>query len=1845
METKLRKVLILIIVFMMMFSNFGFTIKAIATSDEFQVISNGFFRKDEVKFSGYFENEDGNQTNEVINNAKQRAILKFNIKPQVEGYLKNANIKAVATDGGDLNFRFVSAKNMLDEINQEEEKEDTQFDVKNENKDLSEISAMNEIENTSLENSVNENQASNVINEISNDANEISNSVSKELNFNTVENSIANEISNNTVSNDVPLEEEEEFIDEEEYIKQEQETETEVEKEKLVSDIKLVNDNEISLVNILEDTTLEVVIEFNQKDEINIADLYKEISFRLTGTYINVKLEEVDIAKEQLMNIGWKYSKDIEVTSEYTKFSPFKIGEVTGIIAENKIVLARNIEDSKYLPIKNTNIEIMVPTVNGKMPMSVDVQATKLMATKGQDSGYVEFTNNNWTYDQNEGKIIINVNNDIAGKAKNSLGEDEYVIIYRFDEYTENETVRLDRDVKVTVEEYSAKENSILEKTIDDNVEIQTNKGELITYSISSSEEKINKAKIYANYNSPDAPYETEYTSNIRLNVLTSDMLEELKIDSSKEYFIDKNGTELEASGIKYKKMTFNYNDIKSTLEKGGAVEIYSLEGALIYTLTKDLVKSQDDCTINMNNEPGVIIQVRDVSANGKIDVEITKAIGRPEIDKSIFANFRKIESRITAEVKYANIEERLTLPLIGTSKEFEESYTKATLSINKPNLTTMQENENVELKIELNNDSQKSDLYVNPTFELVYPKHIKEVELESINVIYDSDLTVKHFETYRDGENLKTRIELDGIQTSFIENSMTNGTNIILNARMKIDEYTPRKEDQIKLYYYNEGVSNYQTQTMWKVNKTIPNNILKQTNGFDVALINYQAPVGLIAINGMRNYDGEGSELRSVKQGTMTRQIQRERAEVNTTMDLLVLNNTGNECSDITMLGRVPFKGNKDVITGENLGTNIDVRLVGSIQEDSENSAKATIYYSAKADANKNLNDASNGWTTDVQDMSKVKSYLIVVDGKVEPGAFLKYTYGFVIPENLPYEGKIVGSFGAYYNNITDVAVVYESSSADKVILETEAGPKVEASMIVDIGDGADIKSARYLKYTIRVANPGSVDLENVVIENKKPLYTTICKESSEKGKYVETNDSKLIVNIDVIKAGEVFEKEFIVKTKPKPRTLEEYCQLLPNVEKTNGKYAIIDENNNISGYIEELPEEFYIENKANIKIENLAKEIETNVVKNKLIDSYFDISTELYFREEQQLISGGVCTYLIDVQNISSSNITNVVVENKLAKELTYTGLTYAMDEYVANYDEENNIVNIQIGDLVPKETKKIYIECSVSNMKNVGQSHIENYTTVIADNGIEEKGDVLKDEAVGAELIVTQEVSLGSDNIKECDNFDIIINIKNKGKGNSYPIDLDINIPNEIKILSATGEGPRPITINQDNNHITGKIQALDSGKTTSLVIKAKSNALDDSETMRRVNIDTKVREENIGDLPINALGFNIIDDPNRELTEEERKQIEEQNTVRNPSANDEYKNPQFDKKPDNNSNKNNTTQSNNSSNNTSTNIAERKYKISGEVWADKNNNGIKEEDEERISKVEVYLYKGKNQIKSCTTDSLGQYRFNDIAPGSYSITFKYDGDKYEPTTFKKKDVPDNLNSDVIDVGNGTAATNSINITDGDQQIDVGLKLKDVLDLEVQKFISKAKITTKGKNKTVEYDDKAFAKLEIKSKELKNTSISLEYKIVVTNKGNVDGSVATIKDYLTKDLTFNEKENKNWYLGSDGVVYNDSLKDTIIKPGESKEVKLILNKVMSENNTGTLINKVEIDETSNTNANKGDLNNNVTTQEIIVTVGTGRTIQIAGLIIFIIAAGVILNTFNIVDFKINKSKKIYK
>ena len=178
--------------------------------------------------------------------------------------------------------------------------------------------------------------------------------------------------------------------------------------------------------------------------------MYGEIEVLLEGDYINKKLETVEISRKDELVLGWEYSKEIEVYSDYVKVSPFTVGDNVGTIVENIITIIRNPEESKYLPIKETNIKIEIPKINDKLPIAVNVSANKLMATVGKELTGREFTKDNWTYDEENGILEINVKNKdlLVGK-----GEDKIDIICRYEDYFADEKINLDKKVFVKVEE------------------------------------------------------------------------------------------------------------------------------------------------------------------------------------------------------------------------------------------------------------------------------------------------------------------------------------------------------------------------------------------------------------------------------------------------------------------------------------------------------------------------------------------------------------------------------------------------------------------------------------------------------------------------------------------------------------------------------------------------------------------------------------------------------------------------------------------------------------------------------------------------------------------------------------------------------------------------------------------------------------------------------------------------------------------------------------------------------------------------------------------------------------------------------------------------------------------------------------------------------------------------------------------------------------------------------------------------------------------------------------------------------------------------------------------------
>jgi hypothetical protein len=231
------------------------------------------------------------------------------------------------------------------------------------------------------------------------------------------------------------------------------------------------------------------------------------------------------------------------------------------------------------------------------------------------------------------------------------------------------------------------------------------------------------------------------------------------------------------------------------------------------------------------------------------------------------------------------------------------------------------------------------------------------------------------------------------------------------------------------------------------------------------------------------------------------------------------------------------------------------------------------------------------------------------------------------------------------------------------------------------------------------------------------------------------------------------------------------------------------------------------------------------------------------------------------------------------------------------------------------------------------------------------------------------------------------------------------------------------------------------------------------------------------------------------------------------------------------------------------------------------------------------------------------------------GKYYIAFTYDSKKYTVTSYNKINVNEDRNSDAIvsSVENINAVSKEVIVTNQNvEHIDIGLIQNDIFDLKINKYLTHAKVTVKNKTKEYDFDNKEIAKVEIKSSELKNATVELEYTIVVENIGNVEGYVEKIVDYLGYDLTFNQDDNSTWYLGDDGKLYTKNLDNASLEPGETREIKLILTKKMTNENTGFVSNKVEIVSSYNNSNLIDDTSNNLSTQNTALSVSTGKAKQ---------------------------------
>ena len=328
----------------------------------------------------------------------------------------------------------------------------------------------------------------------------------------------------------------------------------------------------------------------------------------------------------------------------------------------------------------------------------------------------------------------------------------------------------------------------------------------------------------------------------------------------------------------------------------------------------------------------------------------------------------------------------------------------------------------------------------------------------------------------------------------------------------------------------------------------------------------------------------------------------------------------------------------------------------------------------------------------------------------------------------------------------------------------------------------------------------------------------------------------------------------------------------------------------------------------------------------------------------------------------------------------------------------------------------------------------------------------------------------------------------------------------------------------------------------------------------------------------------------------------------------------------------------------------------YKITGTAWLDVNQNGERDDDENGIANIPVLLLdKNTNNVVTnpdtnepiqTSTSSDGKYELNGLENGEYLVVFAYDSSNFSLTEYQKEGVNERFNSDAIDVNltiNGerkiAGITDTLTIDNENvRDIDIGLYTASKFDLRLDKYVDKISLTTPTIGTRVdEYNNSELAKVEVLSQNLGKSSAVIEYKIVVTNEGSVPGYVNKIVDYLPENVDFNTELNTDWYLSDNGNIYNSSLSDQKINPGESKEIKLIVSTQITESMLGTTTNNSEIYESYNdlglqdidsTVANKIETEDDMGKADVIFSLVTGKIVMytsIAFVVIAIIGFGV--------------------
>ncbi len=1541
-----------------------------------------------------------------------------------------------------------------------------------------------------------------------------------------------------------------------------------------------------------EEVKVNLPIDYKNEEYVNEKKFTNDALVKFSGIYVDDEGKEHEVSKDVTVNVSWEDEREVKVETEATKYIDFG----AGIILQTLVKVDTQTE-SNTLPVKESAITIDVPNLDGVVPSNVAVTANSTAGTNGKTAGNVVFTQDNWNYDESEGKLNITVSNEkqlvtvdefadeyLKEADKEIIEEERYCNISSADEYLitytykdlqiPEELVTLNTNIDAQVTMFGGAKNTI--QTNNNNYEyiLEGKIGEIVSLNIEDETKEVSKGYVYSNYNNSEK-YETEFVSKTLVNVSYKDIVNKLSVVDVDNLYVYKDGTEVSNNDVYYKQISISKENFIEILGEQGSVKISDLEGNELASINNETeVNEEGNIVVSFENKPTKLnIEISKPVGEGNLVIANTKAMKNSSLDKASYANVSNIKTIVTMKADFDYVEETVNVGQAQINTNLLDTTTKANLVLDRDSLSTLAVNEDVEIKVELNNHTENSDVYGHSVYEIELPEYVQSVELTNASVLYGEGLDITSAEV--DGKII--RVTVDGVQEGINSGVLSNGTNLVLNANIKVDLYAPAKSEVIKLRYTNNEATNY------------------AEDGYTELEVAYSAPTGLVAVNSTSNYNSVGAVATSVRQGTIEDLIDIYSEAKVATMEIIVMNNNGNTVSNVSILGRIPFEGVKDIATGEDLGTTLNTKFATGLVPDEHNTTSFDIYYSENGEANNNLEDNSNGWVMNPESLENMKSYLIVPQDsnyEMQDTEILRFTYEYEIPENLSHNENIYGTFQAYFTNNSEVATTDETTTPDKVGLTTGEGP--ELAVAVDT-DRNIVKEDEEMRIDVTVSNLGNNKAEEITVNLPLPENSRYNKSVSEDENIsLAENEGNIVATCSTLETEDEMKFSVYVKADKIPSSKSK--------------------------------EELYITPTAEVTAKDLGTTLQT--VGNQVQITETELSLEFKERNDIDEIletqkPGAEVGIDIIAKNETGKDFSNAKVEVVIPEELslskavsigTSDGFT-VVEKEAGNYDEGSRTVTFDIGTLKSKKSEQFKIYVTVNNLPEEQMSATANVKGKISAEGTESYESNTFIINIGKSyLTVTQSASVQDTYIKEGDQLDYIFTIKNEGTAVAENVTLVDEVPEGLKISKISYvvngvEGSKRISSNR-NASISATVHP---GAEFVVTISTVVSVLNGIQELSITNTGTLSSSE------LEATQTNSITHI-----------IEQSESIYHGAT------------------LLSTTTENNASSNNNSNVT-KTYRISGTAWNDADRDGMRSTNESLLPGIKVSLVNSQTGViqKSITTDSAGSYTFSGIENGNYLIVFDYDTARYTVTSYKKDDVSASVNSDAIitkvdqdGVSRIAAITDVITVENGSVSgIDIGLVLSDKFDLKLDKEVTKVMVqNANGATATDEYDGTTFAKTEIASKYLSGSTVYIEYKFTVTNAGEIAGYAKKLVDYIPEGMIFNSslEANKDWYTGTDGNLYSTSFADTELAPGESKTIKLVLTKQVTEENTGIVNNLAEICEDYNiygisdinsTPGNKAQGENDLGSADVAILIKTGEQLIYISVIITTILLGSIV------------------